>query len=98
MDPKLTAGLSIEAQDTPLNRRNGVYLQHGKGYICKADEQGISIYIESINHTFYEIIVKPETFAMHFKESRIWPDNTAYTKTKHYKKRYPEDFTYKKDE
>lgn len=91
MHPSLKPGLAIKAQPTQLNQRHGIDAAAAKGRICKADENGISVYLERGNNRgWLEVLMTPETFANNFEEDRQRGDNIAYRTSRHYSKRYPD--------
>ena len=92
MHSSLQPGLAIKARPTQLNQQHGIDAAVAKGRICKADENGISIYLERGNNRgWLEVVMTPETFSWNFEEDHKRGDNIAYRISKHYRKRYPED-------
>lgn len=93
MDPLLKPGLAIKAKPTQTNKYCGIDTTAAQGYICKADELGVSVYLQrGTNKGWIEAVMSPETFAWNFEEDRHRGDNMAYRTLTHFSGRYPEDY------
>ena len=94
MYSSLKPGLAIKAQSTQLNRTCGIDATAAYDYICKVDDEGISVYVQRGNKRgWLEVMMTPETFANNFEENRQRTDNISYSISRHFSKRYPEDYT-----
>ena len=93
MYSSLKPGLAIKAQPTQLNQNCGIDTAVAQGYICKADDEGISVYVQwGSNHSWVKALMTPETFANNFEEDMRKADNIGYNIYTHFSKRYPEDY------
>ena len=93
MNPSLKPGLAIKAKPTHTNQTCGIDTVAARGYICKADESGVSVYLQqSTNKGWIEAVMSPETFAWNFEEDHHRGDNIAYRILTHFSGRYPEDY------
>lgn len=94
MNNDIKAGIAIKAKDTVLNRSCGIDADSARGFICKADAAGISIYLDkSVGSGWIEGIMTPECFAMNFEvDGRLLSVAGAYIRSSHYKKTFPNDF------
>jgi hypothetical protein len=92
MHSSLQPGLAIKAKSTDLNQKHGIDAAAARGRIRKADEKGISVYLERGNNRgWLEVVMTPETFSWNFEEDYSRPDDISSRISKHYSKRYPED-------
>ena len=93
MNSLLKPGLAIKAKATLLNKACGINSNTAQGHVCKASPEGISVYIQRGNSQgWIEAVMTPEAFAHNFEADFRRADNAYYNLTKHYSKRYPEDF------
>lgn len=93
MYPALNPGLAIKAKTTQMNQACGIDFTVAQGYICKADENGISVYLQrGYNRGWIEAVMTPETFAWNFEEDRQRGDNITYRNPNHFNQRYPDDY------
>ncbi|MET4075054.1 hypothetical protein [Hymenobacter sp. UYCo722] len=93
MSPHVQPGLAIKAKPTQINEACGIDAVTAKGYICKVDEGGISVYLQrEHNRGWIEAVMHPEIFAWNFEEDRQRGDNIAYRNPNHFNQRYPDDY------
>ncbi|WP_337040313.1 hypothetical protein [Emticicia sp. 17c] len=87
-------GASIKAKETMVNRNCGIDSENARGYICKADSSGVSIYLEKgKGRGTIEAIMTPEHFAMNFQvDGLMLTPATFYIRSTHYTKSLPKDF------
>ncbi len=90
----IKAGIAIKAKDTAINRGCGIDPNSARGYICKVDSSGISIYLDkSTGGGWIEGMMTLECFAMNFEmDGRLLSVAAAYIRGSHYKKSFPNDF------
>lgn len=89
----LKPGLAIKAKPTQTNQTCGIDTTAAQGYICKSDEEGISVYLQKgYNKGWIEAVMSPNTYALNFEEDRYRGDNIAYRILSHFNGHYPEDY------
>ena len=92
LNSDIKPGLAICAKPTEMNQRCGINPDTAHGYVCKADNTAVSVYLEQLGNRYgwLDIVMTPESFGKNFKKSDRMA-NPGYTRSKHYGKKYPED-------
>lgn len=87
-------GASIKAKDTQMNRSCGIDYYNARGFVCKADAAGVSIYMDKgLGKGWIEARMSSEHFALNFDiDGLMLVPATAYIRNTHYSKRLPEDY------
>jgi hypothetical protein len=94
MNPEIKAGIAIKAKYTETNRNCGIDPESARGFICKADEAGVSIYLDkAIGKGWIEARMSLDTFAMNFEiDGWLLTPASAYIRSSHYSKVFPDSF------
>lgn len=94
MHPSIKPGAAIRAKDNHMTRNCGIDPDNARGYICKADSAGISIYLtKTLGGSTIEAILTPEAFGANFMvDGSLLTPATYYIRSTHYTKVFPKDF------
>jgi hypothetical protein len=93
MNPNWKAGEPVKAKSTMMNRRCGIISEQAWGHVCFVDQRDISFYLQKTTFAgAIEAQCDLETFAMNFEHDRFQLPNHVYSKTAHFKRKFPTEF------